>query len=110
MATDGGRKKRGGNPTNEQIQMMRNVCMAIAADDDAAFMDINMLQDNNARNFSDVLPLCPHTKHNLRCSLLFQGSRFTTQPGDCYRSLDLYTPVNVEDYEFASVCCYNETG
>ena len=113
MATDGGRKKRQGEgeiPTNEQIQMMRSICFSIAAADDEAFLDISTLRDSNDRTFSDILPLCPLTKALLDLSPMFQGNQFTTQPGDCYRSLDLYTPVNVAGYQFASVCCYGETG
>ena len=97
----------GKNPTNPEIEMKRDTCVAIADVDDTAFMDINTLRDNNGNAFSDVLPLCPRTKALLVLSPMFQQNRFTTQPGDCYRSNDLYTPTNVEGFQFASVCCYD---
>ena len=116
IATGARRRKRqdnigqgtgGQNPTNEDIQMKRDTCIGIATADDTAFMDISTLRDNDNNAFSDVLPLCPQTKALLDLSPMFQENQFTTQPGDCYRSNDLYIPANVEAYQFASVCCYD---
>ena len=116
MATSGGRRKRQNNieqgtggaiPTNAEIQAMRAICLAIANSDNEAFTDINTLRDSEDRAFSNVLPLCPQSRALLRLSPMFQQDQFTIQPGDCYRSNDLYTPTNVENYQFASVCCYD---
>ena len=95
----------GKNPTNPVIEMKRGICRAIADADDAAFMDINTLRDDNNNAFSDVLPNCPRTRVRLDLSPLFQD--FDTQPGDCFRSNDVYTPTTIEGFQFVSVCCYD---
>ena len=103
----------GAIPMNPDVTMARCRCRDIADFDDANIGNINSVAVGFTDATVDVLdevPLCPPISAQALISPEFQP--YNRRMG-CFQSIETYTPENFDvqrNYEFASVCCYNNIG
>ncbi len=93
-------------PSDSELMMSKQLCMALADADDSIFMDITEFPS------LDDLPKCDRTRTQLvEVGVSFQ--QFDYQVGDCYRSNMVVTVINDltgGSLDLVNVCCYDTNG